>query len=99
MKGNFNDLVNDDRVVIVDFHALWCAPCRMQSPILKEIASELGERIKILKVDVDQNYEIAARYGIQSVPTLIIFKNGEIKFRYSGVRTKAQLMDDLKAIP
>ena len=95
MKGNFNELIKDVRPVIVDFHALWCAPCKMQSPILKEIATELGDRIKVIKIDVDQNTELAGRYNIQNVPTLMIFKNGEIKYKQAGVHTKPQLMNVL----
>lgn len=95
MKGNFNELIRDIRPVIVDFHALWCAPCKMQSPILKEVAAELKDRIKIIKIDVDQNPEIASRYNIQSVPTLMIFKNSEIIYKQAGVHTRPQLMDVL----
>jgi thioredoxin 1 len=91
MKGKFDLLIHDDRPVIVDFHALWCSPCKMQSPILIEVANELGERIKVIKIDVDQNNEIASRYNIQSVPTLIIFKNGKQIWRQSGVVSKNQL--------
>jgi thioredoxin 1 len=93
MKGNFNTLIQDVRPVVVDFHALWCAPCKIQTPILKEVATELGERIKVIKIDVDQNPEIASRYNIQGVPTLMIFKNGEIKYKQAGVHTRPQLMD------
>ena len=95
MKGKFNSLIHDDRPVIVDFHALWCSPCKIQSPILKEVANELGNRIKVIKIDVDQNSEIASRYNIQSVPTLIIFKNGEQIWRQSGVVSKNQLYNVL----
>jgi thioredoxin 1 len=65
----------------------------MQTSILKEVATELGERIKVIKIDVDQNPEIASQYNIQGVPTLIIFKNGEIKYKQAGVHTRPQLMD------
>jgi len=75
MKGNFDAIINENRPVVVDFHAVWCGPCKKQAPILKQLAEELGERIKIIKIDVDQNQMIAARYQIQSVPTLMIFKN------------------------
>jgi len=95
MKGNFDSIIQEDRPVIVDFHALWCGPCKAQSPILKEIADEMGERIKVIKIDVDQNEELARQYNIQSVPTLMIFKNGEEKYRQSGVHTKPQLMNIL----
>jgi len=96
MKGNFDTLIRDTRPVIVDFHALWCGPCKMQTPVLKEIAAELGDKVRVLKIDVDRNSEIAARYNVGSVPTLIIFRQGEIKYRQAGVHTRSQLMDVLQ---
>lgn len=95
MKADFNDLIKDSRPVIVDFHALWCSSCKMQAPVLKEIAGELGEKVRIIKIDVDQNREIAFKYNIQSVPTLMIFKNGEVVYRNAGVHSKAQIMKEL----
>jgi len=95
MKGNFDSIINEDRPVIVDFHALWCGPCKVQSPILKQIAEELGDKVKVIKIDVDQNQAIAIRFNIQSVPTLMIFKNGEVKYQQAGVHTKPQLMNIL----
>ena len=96
MKGNFETILNDSRPVIVDFHALWCGPCKVQSPILKELASELGEKVRVIKIDVDQNNALASQYQIQSVPTLIVFKNSKPIWRQSGVVTKAVLKDVLK---
>ncbi len=93
MKGKFGSLINDNRPVVVDFHALWCGPCKVQSPILKELATELGDRIRVIKIDVDQNNEIAGFYNIQSVPTLIIFKNGQQVWRQSGLVSKTQLLN------
>ena len=98
MKGNFDSIINENRPVIVDFHAVWCGPCKTQSPILKQVAEELGERVKVIKIDVDQNPIIASRYQIQSVPTLMIFKNGEIKYKQAGVHSKAQLMSVLMSL-
>jgi thioredoxin 1 len=95
MKGNFDSIICDSRLVIVDFHALWCSPCKMQSPILKEVASELGESIRVIKIDVDTNSQIASRYSVQSVPTIIIFKNGKQVWRQSGVVSKVQLKNVL----
>jgi len=92
MKGNFDTIINENRPVIVDFHALWCGPCKTQSPILKQVADELGERVRVIKIDVDQNQVLASRYQIQSVPTLMIFKNGSEVHKQSGVHTKAQIM-------
>jgi len=91
MKGNFETIINDSRPVIVDFHALWCGPCKVQSPILKELAAELGDKVRVIKIDVDQNNALSAQYQIQSVPTLIVFKNGKPVWRQSGVVTKAVL--------
>jgi thioredoxin 1 len=95
MKGNFDTIINDKAPVLVDFHAVWCGPCKMQSPILKDLASEMGEKIKVIKIDVDQNQEVAMRYNIQSVPTLAIFKEGKILYKQAGVHTRNQLMNIL----
>jgi thioredoxin 1 len=96
MKGNFDSIINDTRPVIVDFHALWCGPCKVQSPVLSQIASEFGERIRVIKIDVDQNPGLAAKYHIQGVPTVILFKQGKLVWRQSGVASKSQLIDILK---
>jgi thioredoxin 1 len=98
MKANFETIINDVKPVIIDFHTLWCGPCKVQSPILKEVATELGDRVRVIKIDVDQNPEIAGRYQIQSVPTLMIFKSGVIKYKQPGVHTKQQLMNILTTI-
>jgi thioredoxin 1 len=92
MKGNFDAIINSPVPLVVDAFAEWCGPCKVQSPILKEVASELGNRVKIIKIDVDKNPEIANRFHIQGVPTLMIFKNGEIKYQQAGLHTKPQLM-------
>ena len=93
MKGNFDSIINDTRPVIVDFHALWCGPCKVQSPILSDIASEFGERVRVIKIDVDQNPGLASKYHIQGVPTVIIFKNGQLVWRQSGVVSKNQFRE------
>ena len=98
MKGNFDSIINDTRPVIVDFHALWCGPCKVQSPILSEIASEFGDRIRVIKIDVDQNPGLASKYNIQGVPTVIIFKNGQLGWRQSGVVSKDQLRSIIRPI-
>jgi thioredoxin 1 len=96
MKANFDSIINDIRPVVVDFHALWCGPCKVQSPILKDVAVEFGEKVRVIKIDIDQNAELARRYNIQSVPTLIIFKEGKVVWRHSGVANKNQLQSVVK---
>lgn len=95
MKGNFETIIDSDTPVLVDFFAEWCGPCKTQSPILKEIATELGEKVKVIKIDVDKNQEIAMKYQIQGVPTLMFFKNRKQFFRQSGLMTKPQIYNVL----
>jgi thioredoxin 1 len=98
MKGNFNSLIESNVPVLVDVHAEWCGPCKMQSHILKEVASELGERVKVIKIDADKNPEIARKYDIRGVPTLMIFRDGNLKYKQAGLHTKPQLMSILSGI-
>jgi len=88
MKGNFEQLINSDVPVLVDFYAEWCQPCKIQSPVLQELAREENSRIRVIKMDVDKNPLIAQRYQIQGVPTLILFRNGQVLWRQSGVTPK-----------
>jgi thioredoxin 1 len=85
MKGNFDALINSENLTLVDFHAVWCQPCKVQSPILQEVARELGNKVRIIKIDVDKNPAVAARFQIQGVPTLALFKSGKLVWRQSGV--------------
>lgn len=91
MKGNFDSIISSNEPVLIDFFAEWCGPCKAQSPILKEIATEFRDKVKVIKVDVDKNPEIAMRYRIQGVPTLMVFRKGQQVFRQSGMMTKPQI--------
>lgn len=93
-KDNFNDTIANG-VTLVDFWAEWCGPCRMQLPILEEVSEEIGEKATVGKINVDHELELAQRFGVQSIPTLILFKDGEIVDKMVGVQAKETLFDKI----
>lgn len=93
--ATFSEKINSPRPTLVDFHAIWCGPCHMMEPILKSVHQKMGDKVSFLKVDIDKNPQAANAYQIRGVPTLILFKNGQIKWRQSGVVSAHVLEQEL----
>ena len=87
----FNEIIQSEKPVLIYFFATWCGPCQAMPPILKELKSKLGDKVSVLKIDVDKNQQLANKYGVRSVPTLMLFKRGELVWRESGVFSAQQL--------
>lgn len=97
MKSSFNNIINSDKPILVDFYADWCGPCRTLAPILKQVKEELGEAVKIVKIDVDKNQPLAVKYQVRGVPTMLLFKNGKQLWRQSGVLQKNDIVSIIKS--
>lgn len=96
IMNRFKEIIETEPLVLVDFFATWCQPCRMMHPVLVELKERLGEKIRIVKVDIDKNREAADAFRIQSVPTLLLFKNGETAWRQSGAASLPALLSVIR---
>ena len=94
---SFNDVISSGQLVLVDFYDTWCGPCKTMHPVLQELKQRLGDQIRILKIDVDRYQNTAAQYRIQSVPTLMLFRNGQTLWRQSGALPLPALLEQVKA--
>lgn len=94
--SKFQELINGDKPVLIDFFATWCGPCKSLAPILVDVKEELGDVLSILKVDVDKNQEIAAHFQVKGVPTMLLFQNGKMLWRQSGVVSKNEIVSIVK---
>lgn len=94
--ASFKELIALDKPVLIDFHATWCQPCKVLSPIVEEVKKRLGDRIQVLKIDIDRNQALAQELAIQGVPTLIIYRKGEQKWRQSGVLSAEAIIQQLE---
>ena len=94
--NNFEQLISGDKPVLVDFFATWCGPCKMMHPILEELKQSIGDQVTIIKIDVDEAQELAVEYGVRAVPTLAIFKQGQLVWREAGVHSVQQLTQTLQ---
>lgn len=92
MTNSFQNIISGDKPVLVDFFATWCGPCQMLGPILKEVKDSLGDRVSIIKIDVDKNQEIASVHQVRGVPTMMLFQNGKQLWRQSGVLSKEEII-------
>ncbi len=92
----FEDIIKSEKPVLVDFFATWCGPCKMMHPVLEELHAKIGEKARIIKIDIDNNQELASIYNVRSVPTFLIFLNGEIKWRGVGVQPIETLEQELQ---
>jgi thioredoxin 1 len=97
MKSSFNNLIASETPVLVDFYADWCGPCKMLAPVLKEVKAQMGDAVKIIKIDVDKNQSLASKYQVRGVPTMVLFKNGKPLWRQSGVLPKHEIVQAIQS--
>jgi thioredoxin 1 len=95
MKQTFSDLINSETPILVDFYADWCGPCKVMAPVIQDIAKDMDGKMKVIKIDTDKNPSISSQYGIQGIPTFILFKKGKVVWRQSGAMPKQQMASQL----
>jgi thioredoxin 1 len=96
MKGTFEELIASEKPILIDFSAEWCGPCKQLAPTLQQLANEMGDALRIVKIDIDQNPKLSQKYRVQSVPTLMVFKKNELKWRQTGALPLHQLKSKMK---
>mgnify|MGYP003625295125 CR=1 FL=1 len=96
--SDFNELINSDKPTLVDFFANWCGPCKMMTPIIEETKTKLGDKATVLKVNVDENKEVSIKYGIRSIPTVVLFQKGQPIWRQSGVVQSSKLVEEVEKV-
>jgi thioredoxin 1 len=96
--SKFNDLINGSIPVLIDFHADWCAPCHSMAPILKEIKNDFGDKLKVIKIDIEKNPLVAEKFNVKGVPTFIVYKKGDLVWRQAGIINKSDFSNQLNSI-
>lgn len=96
--SSFKEIIQGEKPVLIDFHATWCGPCQTMSPIIDEIKHHFSDKIRVLKIDVDKNQQLSAKYKVRGVPTFLLFKNGEIHWRSAGMQSRNDLISQIEKI-